>query len=49
MATLRDNLFDPNQVLVKETRSELTLSLMVGMDSEENEMLMSWAYIFASE
>ena len=29
LATLRDNLFDSNQVF-KETRSELTLSLMVG-------------------
>ena len=48
LVTLRDSLFDSSQVF-KQRRSEFTFRLMSGIELDENEILVSSAYMFTSE
>ena len=47
-ATLRDNLFSSSHVF-SDSKSLLTTSLMVEIEFEEKEILVSSAYILATE
>ena len=48
LVTLRDSLFDSIRVF-KQRRSEFTFLLMSSIELDENEMLVSPAYMFISE
>ena len=47
LVTLRDSLFDSIQVF-KQRRPEFTFLLMSGIEFDENEILVSSAYMFTS-